>query len=295
MATQRWRRPTAAARALCLALAATCAGGELLAQTLTPPARVAPRRPRRSVRADLAATSFDSVLPFDQQFLVRVKEPTKPFDSLVVRFGTYTCMRLSAASRKILQCETASTVVPNALFENADAVIEVTHGLTPDAPYEFDFTAYRTEVVRDRDGKPVRTLDFRDSVVATVDDQHEVVGWTTTDFRDHFDTDFGTFYAPRTGYVGLGTLVHVFAEPIHPHQFAADSDVTSASRRCFKRVEERDRGPAEEGDAKALRKWLNPIPGDTLVCCRYRKGNVTTTIYVTAESCASDSGGQVCD
>jgi hypothetical protein len=67
------------------------------------------------------------------------------------------------------------------------------------------------------------------------DDTVSVVAWTTTTYRDHFDTDLGAVYSARTGYVGLAALLHWY--PFQP--IRQDEDlriVANPWRRWAKRI-----------------------------------------------------------
>jgi hypothetical protein len=238
------RPPGLFARSLPRACAATCITWTLATACVTgappgPGTGVWPRQPRPVVRADLTTQAFDSVLPFDRRFVMRFKAP-EGFDSVQVVYGRPECIDLPGSDPR--RCANLATATRTPLIQRTETAVRISRAVPPNTPYSFRFRVWASqkdelEVLRGvldslkaldclRQPTPaviaptcasaaeaaVRRGDDVSRKVVT--DGVEIVAWSTTDFRDHFDTDFGAVYGGRTGYVGVATFLHAFATPV---------------------------------------------------------------------------------
>lgn len=177
-----------------------------------------PRRPRPVVRADLTTATFDSVLPFDRRFVVRVVSPDPAvvtrIDMLVTDPECLARLKVNVRFDPVPDdCQVAS-----AADQRTSIIAAKEFAFNVDTPLEPN-RAYRFEFILTGNGK---------------EDRREIVAWATTDFRDRFDTDFGALVGQRTGYVGLGSFVHFYFEPIRPREDLRE--VRSCRRRWAKRA-----------------------------------------------------------
>jgi hypothetical protein len=209
-----------------IALGASCLGACRRTERPRPVPVVAPRQvpagawpktPKPVVTANLVTVTLDSVLPFDRPFVLRVPTPAGT-DSMRLRYGTYDCMHGPQEQRR--SCRLGEVTLRATPLVATEAMAAAIGPLPPNNAYAFQFDIWGKRKIND--------------TLTPLRDDREVVGWTATDFRDHFDTDFGAIYGTRSEYVGLGIMLHVYAEPIRP--FERLSDVESRWRRWKKRV-----------------------------------------------------------
>jgi len=217
-----------------------------------------PRRPLPTVRADLATAHFDSVLPFDRPFVLRVKPPDK-FDAVYLQYGTYACMKRRAQRRA--KCATRVDFRTTPLIARTELAADI-EPLPPNNLYTFTFTvlgrptsdatalrdvaaalkaahcpdasALVADVGPDRpvpggvdDALPPLALracldvlanGLHDGATPAVVDTESIGNWTSSSFKDHFDVDFGALYSFQARYWGMATLVHLYAEPVQPNE-----------------------------------------------------------------------------
>lgn len=172
------------------------------------------------VKVDLIAAEFESKIPFDQLFKLRVAVPEGT---------TIDSIQYGLAKRESVPDSTARRVNGSYPFKRTVGLYDC----TPTRP-DLCANAVRPEprkVIKIKDVvfsiqplKPNKEYLFKFYVRAPEVEVVKILANPATSFKDQFDSDFGFLYAPSPGpgYFGAGSNVHVYAVPVNKDQDPAD-------------------------------------------------------------------------
>lgn len=155
-----------------------------------------PVRPRTTIVANLASKQFEASLPFEEDFLVRVKWPGE-YSTVTLTYGTLSWINNAATIGQRIASE---TVNKSDLYENPDAFFRI-RPLKSGVDYLFLFTIPA--------GAPP-------SEIARIHARPKA------DFGNHFDQDLGIMLSHRAGYLGVVSSMHVHFVPINKNASGTD-------------------------------------------------------------------------
>ena len=151
-----------------------------------------PVRPKTTVTANLSSTQFESPLPFDEAFIVKVKFPKEEADTITLEYGP-----LGWDNRRpvIHGPVTRLRFYSHFLHGNSDAFFHV-QPLEPGEEYLFVF-----HLEKKGGTNP-------DSII-------RILGEPKASIANHFDQDVGVIATDRAGYWAVASSIHMHAIPIN--------------------------------------------------------------------------------